>query len=298
MTLLEALALVRRHLVVCVGLVLLTAAAATALAWQQPHKTTTTLMFSISANDQVATPQVFDATGVASTFAETVAGWLKSPTLSDEISKIAGVTVNASGNPQARENFLVDVQYANPQDEDTVAKATKTVLDSEIAKYNKESKYKFTAVLHGESTATVSQSLIKAGVAGGVGGGLLALLWLLCAGYAAGRVAAVSRAEELLGVVAAVTYKSVRSNDTAYVEHVVKKLGKDALLLGADYEVAPLAHKLKLKCETGRLPHDADKMVKHAGHVAVVVRLDTTREKTLRHVRMLTEGNVVLVVEG
>lgn len=299
MTLTEALALLCRRWLEVAGIVILTAVAAGTFAGLQPRGTESTLIMSISVESRLPTDHMFDAAGLSNQFADTISGWFRSPELSDDISELAGAPVAASVDRQATGNFLLKLNYADAKLEAAAVKAAREVLEAEVAKYNANSKFTFTINRHGELTQPTGANPELAAAAGAFGGAGIAVAYLLILAIATGRITAASQAEEILGVPATIRIRNLKSEEVAFLDQLLRKTGKDTLLAGVNLDPAQLAAALKHKPELAKLPKDADKLAESRQPI-LLVRLDTSREQTLRHARALlrADAETRLVVLG
>lgn len=279
----------RRQWLVIFVITLATTIAAGTVYYLQPQREKLTLLFSVGVTTDETSERNFDATKLADDFADTVTGWLLSPTFAERVSGIAGTPVALSGATQATQNFLIEASFlANSGD--LVSAATKQVLADELVKYNADSKFKFFTTLHGESLTSANQGLLKTLVTAAVGGILLAIAWLILAANFGGRVNSVREAERILKTRAAVIFCSPKKDEINFLKKLAKKVN-GAVLVGADFD----AKKLGLDFKTFELPSDAEKLGKNETKI-VVVRLDTTRVNTLRMIRALADEKIALAI--
>jgi hypothetical protein len=113
-----------------------------------------------------------------------------------------------------------------------------------------------------------------------------------------GRVASIEEAEKLLGVTAAVSFTSSRSNEINFLEALLKKLGSSAYLMGADVKIEKITKQLKSNYKAAKLPEEANLLVKSEAKPIIVVKLDASKIATLRQIQALAEKELHLVVWG
>lgn len=281
------------------GVIALAAMIASAtVAFLQPPSYQTTLLYSIGIGSETQITEGFDATKLADDFANTVSGWLRSPDFTQRLSELANTTVGISGETQAKQNFLVNLSYGDKEATSRISELATRMLKEEITKYNADSKFKFLATLHGETSATNQPNPIISIAAAGFGGLLLGIGWILLANLLGGRVASIEEAEKLLGVTAAVSFTSSRSNEINFLEALLKKLGGSAYLMGADVKIEKITKQLKGNYKAAKLPEEANLLVKSEAKPIIVVKLDVSKIATLRQIQALAEKELHLVIWG
>lgn len=279
----------RRQWLVIFAITLTTTLAATTFYFLQPPSEKLTLLFSVGVKTESEVEKSFDFTKAADDFADTITGWLRSPTLAERVSGIAGTPVGLTGEAQAKQNFLVEASFLANASE-LVAAATKQILAEEVAKYNAESKFKFFTTLHGESQNDARSGLVKSLAAAVFGGILLAITWLILSANFGGRVNSTREAERILRTRAAVIFHNPKKDEASFLKKLAKK-SNNSVIIGADFD----AKKLKLDLKTFELPRDAEKLTKNETKI-VVVKLDETRVNTLRMIRALSEEKIALAI--
>lgn len=289
MDLLDFANFLRRQWLTIFLITLVTALAATTISFLQPPSEKLTLLFSVGVKSDSEVERSFDATKLSDDFADTVSGWLRSPTLSERVSGISGTSVALSGAAQAKQNFIVEATFLAESGE-LVPAAVKQILAEEVAKYNTESRFKFFTTLHGESRSNPHGNLPKTLAAAIFGGILLSILWLILLASFGGRVSSIREAEKVLRTRAAVIFHSPQKAEANFLKKLAKKTN-GTTLLGADFDVK----KLGLDLKTLELPREAEKIAKSDAKI-VVVKLDKTRINTLRMIRSLGGEKVELAI--
>lgn len=285
--------LLRRQWITLIIIVLATTFAASTLFYFQPTQEKITLLFSVGVDETSVSEKSFDATKLSDDFAKTISGWMRSPTMAERVSGISGVPVGLSASGQAKQNFLVEVSYAEGNS-DTITAATKQVITDEIQKYNAKSKFKFFTTTHGESLGTSGGDYKKTIVAAGAGGLLLAILWITLSAYLGGRVISTYEAERLLKTKATIVFRGVKKGELAFLKKITKK-ANNAVLIGTDTNVEKLREKLGINIKTAELPRDAGKISKNETKI-VVVKIGTSKANTLRMLRAVFEDKIKLIV--
>jgi hypothetical protein len=285
--------LLRRQYMTVVIVTLATILATTTIFFLQPPVKKLTLLFSVGVAAETDGERNFDATKISDDFAKTVAGWMRSPTLAERVSGIAGGIVALSAAPQAKQNFLVEARFGEDGARD-ITQSIKQVLNDEIEKYNLNSKFKFLTTIHGESLGDSRESLPKALAAAATGGILLAMLGIVLNSYFAGKVNSVREAEKLLKVKAAVIFRNPKKDEVNFLKKLVKK-SHQAVLIGADLDVEKLRAKLNLGVKVLEIPKDVEKIGKSETKI-VVVKLDKSRSNTLRMLKSVCGENLELVI--
>jgi capsular polysaccharide biosynthesis protein len=298
MDLREFCALLRRQWLTLFVIIFVTMAATTVIYLQLPANQKTTLLYSVGLSATDAAKNDFDLTRTGDDFARTISGWFRSPNLSTKIGALVESEVAASSNPQAKQNFLVELSFTDAALTDRVSAAAKQVLSEEIARYNAASKYQFFASLHGETTGETRPSLPLGLATALLSGLILATAWIVMWNYFAGRIGSVSEAEQLLGSHAAIQFRSPSDPELAFLDTLLARLGKHAVLAGADVNPKPIADKLGIKPTTAELPKEAAVFGREHLALAVIVRLDETRASTLRQIRAATDGKIKLIIWG
>ena len=285
--------LLRRQYMTVVIVTLATILATTTIFFLQPPVKKLTLLFSVGVAAETDGERNFDATKISDDFAKTVAGWMRSPTLAERVSGIAGGIVALSAAPQAKQNFMVEARFGEDGARD-ITQSIKQVLNDEIEKYNLNSKFKFLTTIHGESLGDSRESLPKALAAAATGGILLAMLGIVLNSYFAGKVNSVREAEKLLKVKAAVIFRNPKKDEVNFLKKLVKK-SHQAVLIGADLDVEKLRAKLNLGVKVLEIPKDVEKIGKSETKI-VVVKLDKSRSNTLRMLKSVCGENLELVI--
>ena len=285
--------LIRRQWMTVMVVVTAAVLATTTIFFLQPPVKKLTLLFSVGVAAETDGERNFDATKISDDFAKTVAGWMRSPTLAERVSGIAGGVVVLSAAPQAKQNFLVEARFSKDGARD-VTQSIKQVLNDEIEKYNLNSKFKFLTTIHGESLGDSRESLPKALAAAVIGGILLAVFGIVLSSYFAGKVSSVREAEQLLKVKAAVIFHNPKQDEVNFLKKLVKK-SHQAILIGADFDVEKLRAKLNLGVKVLEIPKDAEKIGKSETKI-VVVKLDQSRSNTLRMLKSICGENLELVI--
>jgi capsular polysaccharide biosynthesis protein len=289
--------MLRQKLIIAVVVIAAMIASAT-VAFLQPVSYQTTLLYSTGIANETQLTEGFDATKLADDFANTISGWLRSPDFTRRLSELANTAVSISGETQAKQNFLVNLNYGDNEATSRISALAQRMLQEEIAKYNQPSKLKFVATLHGETNAAKQANLFLTLMAAALGGLLLAIGWILIANLLGGRVTSLEEAEKLLGINAAVKISYVNSEEINFLEALVKKIGSNATLLGADIKLDKLIKKLKNNPKNGSLPNEASLLVKSEARPIIVVKLDTTKISTLGQIKAIAEKDLHLVVWG
>ncbi|MFH0834079.1 MAG: hypothetical protein V2A63_01670 [Patescibacteria group bacterium] len=279
----------RRKWLVILVVTLATTLAAGTVYFLQPPTEKLTLLFSVGVQDNSEVEKSFDFTKASDDFADTIAGWLRSPTLAERVSGVAGTPVGLTGQAQATENFLVEATFFQ-NDGGLVAAAVKQVLSEELAKYNAQSKFKFFTTIHGESTSDARGDPVKTIAAAIFGGIVLASIWLVLAATFGGRVNSIRETERILRTRASVIFRKAKSEETNFLKKLAKKSG-NSILVGADCD----PRKLELELKSLELPQDVEKIGKHEMKI-VIVKLDETRVDTLRMIRALAEEKIELAI--
>jgi len=264
---------------------------------QLPHAQTI-LLYSVGVSDKTDSEKSFDATKLADDFAHTIAGWMRSPTFSEKISDIAKIPTDVVGTSQAKQNFLVELFYDNPESADRITAATRQVITEEIKKYNSNSKFKFFTTLHGESHILKFPNLKFATAVALIGGLLLAAMWIALQSYFSGRVNSIGEAEKLLGTPAIATFRRPSKKEIQFLKALLKKLGNHTHIAGADINIKKLATKLEATHKIISLPKESLTLVKNEGRFILIVRLDYTRTSTLRQIRALIDNKIPFAVWG
>ncbi|MDD3067002.1 MAG: hypothetical protein PHO48_04210 [Candidatus Gracilibacteria bacterium] len=284
---------------ITLGAIVIAAMLASAtVAILQPPSYQTTLLYSTGIGSETQITDGFDATKLADDFANTISGWLRSLDFTKRLSELANTPVSISGETQAKQNFLVNLSYTDNEATSRISELATRMLKEEIAKYNANSKFKFLATLHGETNAVSKPNLILTIAAAGLGGLLLGVGWILLMNLLGGRVASIEEAEKLLGVTAAVSFTSSRSNEINFLEALLKKLGSSAYLMGADVKIEKITKQLKSNYKAAKLPEEANLLVKSEAKPIIVVKLDASKIATLRQIQALAEKELHLVVWG
>ncbi len=296
MDLRDLFALWRRQWLTLTIITLAVVVATTVLMLQQPPRWQTTLLYSVGISATDGANNDFDLTRVGDDFARTVAGWWRSPALSERISNLAGTTVSATANPQAKQNFLLNFTFTDETAADQVQAATEQVLGEELTRYNAESKYQFFATLHGATTGVTNPELITLIPTALLGGLLLAAGWILFFAYFGGRVSSAAEAEAILETTVSLTFRKANDPALSFLDVLLAKLGKHAVLAGADVSVKKLEGKLGTRVATAEIPKEASVFSREHLALVVVVRLDQTRLNTLRQIRAATDGKIQLVI--
>lgn len=298
MNLQEFFAFVRRQYLIVLLIVVTTIIATGAIASQQPPRYQTTLLYAVSVKGSEGTERSFDITKVADDFARTVTGWTKSATLGEKISALSEADVTISATPQAKQNFLVFLSFADQNSADRITVAADQSLQDEVRKYNSASENQFALTRHGETNASALPNLITVLVAAGIGGWILALSWLALQSYMGERATSIREAEQILRTQVAVTFRKSTDPEIAFLDVLLGKLGKHVVLAGIDTDVKKIAEKLGEKVAMAKLPDDSATLGRGELALVVIVKLDTSRLSTLRQVRALVDGEIKLVVWG
>ncbi|MFH0776641.1 MAG: hypothetical protein V1936_03455 [Patescibacteria group bacterium] len=285
--------LLRRRWLVILIITLAATIAAGTVYFLQPPRDKLTLLFSVGVKAESPVEQGFDFTKASDDFANSVAGWLRSPTLAERISGLAGTPVALGGETQAKQNFLVEATFLQANGE-LVSAAVKQILAEELEKYDADSKFKFFMSQHGESVSDARSSLAKTLSAAAFGGILLGIAWLILAAALGGQINSVREAEEILGSKAIVIFRNPKKDEAHFLKKLAKK-GGGVQLVGIDFDIAKLRAKLDLELKTLELPRDAEKIGRNETKI-VVVRLDESRVNTLRMLRALAEEKIELVI--
>ncbi|MFH1375362.1 MAG: hypothetical protein ABIH35_01690 [Patescibacteria group bacterium] len=292
------LSLLRRNWITICIVMLATLLASSVIYILQPPAEKTTLLYSAGIAADSSLERGTETTKLADDFARTITGWTRSSTFSEKVSGISGTVVNVSGVPQAKQNFLITLAYASPENADRITAAAKQVFADELAKYNENSKLKFFITLHGESRAPDRASLGVTSLAALVGGALLAIAWIILHAYFGERVNSISEAEKILRQSTSVTFRNLESPDLKFLGALLKKTGGNAILVGADVNLKILVEKLGGGIHTARVPKEANALTKNDAKPIIVVRLDHTRASTLRQLQALMDKEIKLAVWG
>ena len=294
MDFLEFLNFARRQFALVATIVLATVIAASAIYFLQKPVEKTTLLFSVGVDESSVSEKSFDATKLADDFADTIAGWLRSPTFGERVSGVAGESVAAGGAAQSTQNFLVELSFADASKKDVVVAATRQILDSELEKYDAKSKYKFFTTLHGESSASSLRSPGKIFAAAIFAAFVLAAILLVFSAYFGGRIHSVREAERIAKMRAAVIFSSPKKDDANFLRLLAKKSG-NSVLVGLDFDPKKLATKLNLNLKSVEIPRALDKLSKNETKI-VVARLDISRANSLRMLRSLAGDEKIQLV--
>lgn len=290
--------LLRRNWITIGIIMLATLLASGIIGVLQPPAEKTTLLYSTGIATDSSLERGTETTKLADDFARTVTGWTRSPTFSEKVSGISGTVVDVSGVPQTKQNFLVTLTYASPENADRITAAAKQVFDDELTKYNESSKLKFFITLHGESRSDDRASLVMTSLAALISGALLAIAWIILHAYFGERVSSISEAECILRQSASVTFRNLESLDLKFLGALLKKTGGQTILVGADLNLKILTEKLGGGIHTARVPKEANKLAKNDAKAIVVVRLDHTRASTLRQLQAIMDKEIKLAVWG
>ena len=294
MDFLEFLNFARRQFVLVLTIILATVIAASAIYFLQKPVEKTTLLFSVGIDESSTSEKSFDATKLSDDFADTISGWLRSPTFGERVGGVAGESVAAGGAAQSTQNFLVELSFADSTKKDVVVAATRQILDEELAKYNSKSKFKFFTTMHGESSGNTRISPSKIFAAAIFGALALAAILLIFSAYFDGRIHSLREAERILKMRAAVIFGSPKNVEANFLKTLAKKSG-NAALVGLDFNPKKLSEKLHLNLKSLELPREIDKLAKNETKI-VVVRLDISRANSLRMLRSLVGDEKIQLV--
>lgn len=261
----------------------------------QPPKFKSTLLYSAGISHETNSEKSFDVTKVADDFAQTVTGWMRSPTFSERVSSLSETSVSASATTQAKQNFLIELFYQDEEGKDKIIAATKQTLEEELKKYNQESKFKFFLTLHGNSSSVTKKSLFFVMSAAALGGLLLSLAWIILSSYLKGSVTSIEEAEKILGTKAAIILNGPSKNKLEPLKILLKRLGHQTLLIVADTKGKQLKKELS-DFKTIYLPEDIAKLMKNDNKAIVLVRLDETLTSTLRQTASLSGKELKLAI--
>jgi capsular polysaccharide biosynthesis protein len=288
--------LLRRQWITVIIITVATLFATSSIYFLQTPVEKITLLFTVGVSEDSATEKTFDATKLSDDFAKTISGWTQSPTFSERISKIAGTNVQASATTQSKQNFLLELTYANTNANDSnqnfISEATKQVIDTEIQKYNTQSKFKFFTTLHGESLSNVRKNLKKTIIAATGGGFLIAIFWLIVNAYFSGKVNSFHEAEKILKTKAILTLCNFTQTEIDFLKKIIKQYD-NPILIGIDFDSAKIGEKLNLK--SLQIPNDVDKFNKNEVKI-LIVKLDKSKIDTLHMLHAICDENVKLIV--
>ena len=294
MDFLEFLRFARRQIGSILIIIFMTVLAATGIYFLQQPIQKTTLLFAVGVDAATESERSFDATKLADDFADSIAGWLQSPTFGERVSGIAGEPVAASGSAQATQNFLVELTFADGNKKDTIIAAAQQILNDELTKYNSQSKFKFFVTQQGEANSDSQSDPVKIFSAAVLGGAVLTATLLILWAYLGGRINSVREAEKLAKTRAAIIFSSPQKDEANFLKILAKKSGH-AVLIGLDFNPKKLSEKLGLNLKSFELPREAEKIGKNETKI-VVVRLDTSRANSLRMLRAVDGDKIQLIV--
>ncbi len=298
MDLRDLLALLYRQWLTLTAITLAVVIATVTITLQQPEQQQITLLYSVGISETDSANNSFDLTKIGDDFAKTVAGWWRSPALSDRISSLSSEVVVASATPQAKQNFLLELNFTDSTNAEKIQTAAIKVLNEELARYNTQSKYSFFVTLHGATTISKDTTIVTLILAALLGGLLLAVGWILLYAYFGGRISSAYEAEQILDTTAALTFHKVNDPALAFLDVLLMKIGRHAVLAGADVSVKKIEAKLGTRTTTAEIPREAAVFSREHLALIVVVRLDTTRLATLRQIRAATDGKIQLIIWG